>query len=122
MRETYHTRQERGDYNQEKEDIDDSGYFSSNDLSVKESEEVTDSNFYAHLFDKNDRKLPLKDLPTPHNDLKSLPEDVMSVNDQLKSPSGLLEGTEADGDLLSCWQRICPTLHQNNGLVGTGLH
>ncbi len=114
MRETYHTRQERGDYNEEKEDIDDSGYFSSDDLCVEESEEVTDSNFYAHLFDKNDMKSPPKeDLPTPHydlklppEDLKSPPEDVMSVDDQLKSPSGFLESTEADGDLFEDAQQL----------------
>jgi hypothetical protein len=114
VRETYHTRQERGDYNEEKEDIDDSGYFSSDDLRVKESEEVTDSYFYTHLFDKNDKKTPPKeDLLTPHydlklpsEDLKSPPEDVMSIDDQLKPPFGILEGTEADGDLFEDAQQL----------------
>jgi hypothetical protein len=89
VRETYQIRQERGDDNEEKEDIDDSGYFSSDDLRVEESEEVTDSYFYDHLLDKNDRKLPPKehlppshyDLISPPEDLKSPTEDVMSVDD-----------------------------------------
>ena len=61
----------------------------------------------THLFDKHDRKLPPKeDLPTPHYDLKLPPEDIMSINDQLKSPSGFLEGTEADGDLFEDAQQL----------------
>jgi hypothetical protein len=113
VRKTYQIRHERGDYNEEQEDIDDSGYWSSDDLPVEESEEVTDSYFYDHLYDKNDRKLPPKEhLPTSHYDLKSLsedhksppedlkspsedlespPEDVLSVDDRLESPSGFLQ-------------------------------
>ncbi len=76
VRETYHTRQDRGDYKQQKEEIDDSGYFPSDDLSVKGTEEVTDSYFYEHLFNSNDSKSPPEDLPTVDNDLKSQPEDL----------------------------------------------
>ncbi len=109
VREMYQIRQERGDYNEDQQDIDDSGYWSSDDLLVKESEEVTDSYFYDHLYDKNDRKSPPKEhLPTSYYDLKSPPKDVQYVDDQVESPSGFCQGTQADGDLFDDAQ-VSPT-------------
>ncbi len=113
VRETYQIREDRGDEDQEKEDVDDTGYWSSDDLPLEESEEVTDSYFYDHLFDKNDCESPLEenlptsdydlksppeDLKSPPEHLKSPPEDVQSVDDHVESPSGFFESTQADGD------------------------
>ena len=121
MRETYQIWEDRRNEDQEKEDVDDTGYWSSDDLPLEEAEEVTDSYFYDHLFDKNDwesppeenlptsdydLKSPPENLKSPPEHLKSPPEDVISVNDQLKSPSGRLEGTEADGDIFEDTQQL----------------
>ncbi len=71
----------------QKEDIYDSGYWSSDELPLEESDEVTDSYFYDHLFDKNDCESPPKEnLPTSDYDLKSPPEDLKSPPEHLKSP------------------------------------
>jgi hypothetical protein len=107
VRETYQIREDRQDEDQDNEDINDSGYWSSDDLPLKEADEVTDSYFYDNLWESAPEECTFDyDLKSPPDHLKSPPEDVQSVDDQLESPSGFFESTQADGDLFQDEQEL----------------
>jgi hypothetical protein len=51
VRDTYQIREDTQDEDQDNEDIIDSGYWSSDDLPLKEADKVTDSYFYDNLWE-----------------------------------------------------------------------
>jgi len=50
VRDTYHIREGTQDEDEDNEDLNDSGYWSSDDLPLEEADEVTDSDFYDNLW------------------------------------------------------------------------
>ncbi len=68
------------------DDLDDSGYFSEDDLPVEEMDEVSDEWFMSHLMDDTDTDTPAKHDDCSHKKVvtkknvdKPLPEDVLGV-------------------------------------------
>ncbi len=65
------------------DDIDESGYFSKEELSQEENEEVTDEQFDLHLYDDTELKRPLEDIVDTDVDLfdEAVMEGLGDVND-----------------------------------------
>ncbi len=52
-------------------ETDETGYFSSDDINNEDTEEVTDSYFYEHLFDDTDLKAPPELMSSHHSTLET---------------------------------------------------